>query len=96
MSTLRRGEKKVDFNKLWDGEISKALCFNERFDDEFALFGENFFGAHHQSTFKLAYFSEKKEEQKNVNEHKRYGTKRTGVPLLSFFISSSLILALKV
>ena len=41
ISTLRRGEKKVDFIKLWDGEISKRFV-NERFDDEFALFGENF------------------------------------------------------
>tara|TARA_B100001142_G_scaffold36924_1_gene32410 strand:+ start:404 stop:718 length:315 start_codon:yes stop_codon:yes gene_type:complete len=96
ISTLRRGEKRSILNKLWDGEISKrfvlmnALMMNSLYLAKiFWRTSSKRFG-----TFN-SLISAKKKKSKKMSTNTKGRTKRTGVPLLSFFIAS-LILALKV
>ena len=94
MSTLRRGEKKVDFNKLYGMVKSQsALLMNALMMN--SLYLAKIFLAHIIKALLTRLFRAKKKKSKKMSTNTKGRTKRTGVPLLSFFLAS-LILALKV
>jgi hypothetical protein len=90
-------KKRSILNKLWDGEISKRFVL-ERFE-LFAL-AKIFWLVlkalwHRPYIILTRLFRAKKKKSKKMSTNTKGRTKRTGVPLLSFFIAS-LILALTV
>ena len=92
ISTLRRGEKRSILNKLWDGEISKrfvlmnALMMNSLYLAKiFWRTSSKRFGTTIPLLLTRLFSGEKKEEQKNVNEHKRQNEKNRSSPPQFFY-----------